>query len=92
MLTVHFRVRRVLLVLWVPPTTYVMVCWAEVRSLRCHGLWQVEGEAKSLKKVTQALEGRTQALTDQLAEQRADFSQRLFEAQQEVNEVCSIFN
>lgn len=68
-----------------------MVCWAEVRSLRCYGLWQVEGEAKSLKKVTETLEGRTQALTDQLAKQRADFSQRLFEAQQEVNEVCSVF-
>ncbi len=48
---------------------------------------QVEGEAKSLKKMTEALEGRTQALTDQLAKQRAEYAQKLFEAQQEVNQV-----
>ncbi len=50
----------------------------------------MEGEASSLKKLTESLEGRTQALTDQLAKQRSDFAQRLFEAQQEVNQVCPL--
>lgn len=48
---------------------------------------QVESEAKGLKKVTEALEARTQALTKQLEKQREDFAQRIFEAQQQVNEV-----
>ena len=50
-------------------------------------LVQVEGEASNLKRVTEALEARTQGLKQQLAAQREDFAQKLFEAEQEADKV-----
>ena len=55
---------------------------------------QVEGDAKMLRKTTEQLAERTEALKKELASQKEDFSQKLFEAQQENNQVscrcCSI--
>lgn len=51
---------------------------------------QVEGDAKMLKKTTEQLAERTEALKQELATQKEDFSQRLFEAQQENNQVRAI--
>ncbi len=47
---------------------------------------QVEREAQGLKRTTEALEGRTAALGEQLAAQRAQADQRLFAAQQETDQ------
>lgn len=48
---------------------------------------QVEGDAKMLRKTTEQLAERTEALKKELAAQKEDFSQKLFEAQQENNQV-----
>ena len=48
---------------------------------------QVEREAQGLKRTTETLEGRTAALSQQLAQQRAAADQRLFAAQQETDQV-----
>ena len=50
---------------------------------------QVEGDAKMLRKTTEQLAERTEALKKELATQKEEFSQRLFEAQQENNQVRS---
>jgi len=52
----------------------------------------VESEARSLQKVTEQLEARTQALKDQLAQQREEYAQRIFEEQQNTNRVCAARN
>ncbi len=52
---------------------------------------QVETEAKNLMRVTETLEARTQALQEQLNTQRDEFSQKLFEAQQDVSKVSLRF-
>ena len=48
---------------------------------------QVEREAQGLKRTTETLEGRTAALSQQLAQQRAAADQRLFAAQQDTDQV-----
>ena len=48
---------------------------------------QVEREAQGLKRTTETLEGRTAALSQQLAQQRAEADQRLFAAQQDTDQV-----
>lgn len=50
------------------------------------GFVQVEREAQGLKRTTEALEGRTAALSEQLAAQRSQADQRLFAAQQETDQ------
>ena len=46
----------------------------------------MEREAQGLKRTTEALEGRTAALSEQLAAQRSQADQRLFAAQQETDQ------
>ena len=48
---------------------------------------QVEGDAKMLRKTTEQLAERTEAMKKELATQKQEFSQRLFEVQQENNQV-----
>ena len=52
---------------------------------------QVEDDAKMLRKTTEQLAERTEALKQELTTQKEEFSQRLFEAQQENNQVCTMF-
>ena len=51
---------------------------------------QVEDDAKMLRKTTEQLNERTEALKQELATQKEEFSQRLFEAQQENNQVYTM--
>jgi len=50
---------------------------------------QVEGDAKMLRKTTEQLAERMEALKKELVTQKEEFFQRLFEAQQENNQVMS---
>ena len=53
----------------------------------CTCVVQVEGDAKMLRNTTEQLAERTEALKKELATQKEEFSQRLFEVQQENNQV-----
>ena len=53
----------------------------------CTCVPQVEGDAKSLRNTTEQLAERTEALKKELATQKEEFSQRLFEVQQENSQV-----
>lgn len=48
---------------------------------------QVEGDAKMLRKTTEQLAERTEVMKKELATQKQEFSQRLFEVQQENDQV-----
>ena len=78
-----------------PSQTWGRWRWPSARALHpiacCEGwaVLQVEREAQGLKRTAETLEGRTAALSQQLAQQRAQADQRLFAAQQETDKVCT---